>query len=80
MSRCGSASAFPGAGPDALFPRLFVLTVSELPPRGARRHVAGNGARRRRSPGLIYRIRMAQRFASAQRAADLERFTALRDG
>jgi cell division protein FtsW (lipid II flippase) len=71
---------FPGAGPDALFSRLFVLTVSAnfLPAAlgGEWLEVAVVGAAHM---ALIYRIRMAQRFAGAQRAADLERFSALRD-
>lgn len=71
---------FPGSGPDALFTRLFVLTVSAnfLPAAlgGEWLEVATVGALHL---ALIYRIRMAQRFAAGQRAADLERFTALRD-
>jgi hypothetical protein len=74
------AARFPGAGPDALFSRLFVLTVSVnfLPAAlgGVWLEVAVVGAAHL---ALIYRIRMAQRFAAGQRAADLERFAALRE-
>lgn len=72
---------FPGAGPDPLFARLFVLTVSanflpaalggEIPELVvvAALHLA-----------FIYRIRRAQAFAARQRAEDLDRFTAIRQG
>jgi cell division protein FtsW (lipid II flippase) len=72
--------AFPGAGPDALFSRLFVLTASinflpaVLGGTWPELALVGGG-----HLALIYRIRVAQRLAAAQRAADLERFTALRD-
>lgn len=70
---------FPSAGPDPLFGRLFVLTVSVnfLP-------VALGG-----SPielgivailhlAFIYRIRTARDFSAKQRSRDLERFQAIR--
>jgi cell division protein FtsW (lipid II flippase) len=70
---------FPQAGPDALFARLFVLTVSMnfLPAvlGGTWPELALVGAAHL---ALLYRIRVAQRFAAGQRAADLERFAALR--
>jgi hypothetical protein len=71
---------FPGAGPDALFARLFVLAIAAnfLPAAlgGVWLEVAIVAAAHL---ALIYRIRMAQRFAARQRADDLERFMALRE-
>lgn len=70
---------FPGTGPDPLFSRVFVLATSvnflpaalggEIPELVvlAVLHVL-----------FINRIRVARAFAAGQRAADLERFTALR--
>ena len=71
---------FPGAGPDALFTRLFILTVSVnfLPAAlgGTIPElvlvVAGHLL-------LIYRIREARTFAARQRAEDQARFESLRD-
>jgi hypothetical protein len=72
---------FPGSGPDALFARLFVLAAAAnfLPAAlgGMWLEVAAVGVAHL---ALVYRILMAQRFAATQRAADLERFTALRQG
>lgn len=71
---------FPRSGPDALFARLFVLTVSVnfLPAAlgGTLPEVLFVAAVHF---ALIYRIRQAQRFAASQRALDLERFAAIRD-
>jgi hypothetical protein len=76
----GFGERFPGAGPDALFARLFLLAISAnfLPAAlgGAWLDVAIVAAAHL---ALIYRIWMAQRFAARQRADDLERFMALRE-
>jgi hypothetical protein len=69
---------FPGAGPDPLSTRLFVLTVSVnfLPAAlgGAPIEVAIIAALHL---AFIYRIRTAQSFAARRRAEDLERFSEL---
>ncbi len=76
----GFGQRFPGAGPDPLFARTFVLatSVNFIP--------AALGGETIELVVLavlhllfVYRIRAAQKFAVAQRAADLERFTMLRD-
>jgi hypothetical protein len=71
---------FPGTGPDPLFSRMFALATSvnflpaalggEIPELVvlAALHVL-----------FINRIRVARKFEASQRAADVERFVALRE-
>jgi hypothetical protein len=74
------AERFPGAGPDALFTRLFILTISvNFLPAALGGVWLEVGVVAAAHLAVIYRIRMAQRVAAGQRAADLERFAAVRD-
>jgi hypothetical protein len=71
---------FPGSGPDPLFSRLFVLatSVNFLPAA-----LGWDSIPELTVLGILHllfinRVRVARAFAVAQRAKDLERFTALR--
>ena len=72
---------FPGAGPDPLFSRLFVLAVSaNFLPVALGGDIVEIVVVAVVHMILINRIRLARDFAAGQRAADLQRFTTLRDG
>jgi hypothetical protein len=70
---------FPGTGPDALFARLFVLTVSaNFLPAALGGEAIEIGVVAALHLAFIYRIRTARQFVARQRAEDLARFTTLR--
>jgi hypothetical protein len=72
--------SYKGTGPDPLFQRLFVLTISAnfIPAAlgGEPFEVVLVAALHLL---LVYRVRSAKAFAASQRAQDLERFERLRD-
>jgi hypothetical protein len=71
---------FPGKGPDPLFGRTFVLATSiNFIPAALGGETIELVILAAIHLLFISRIRAAQKFASAQRAADLERFTSLRN-
>jgi fatty acid desaturase len=71
---------FPGAGPDPLFSRLFVLatSVNFLPAALGWENMPELVVLAILHFFFINRIRLARMFAASQRAKDLERFVALR--
>ena len=71
---------FPGAGPDPLFSRLFVLatSVNFLPAALGWENVPELVVLAILHFLFINRIRLARTFAALQRTKDLERFVALR--
>jgi hypothetical protein len=71
---------FPGAGPDPLFSRLFVLatSVNFLPAALGWENMPELVVLAILHFLFINRIRLARTFAASQRATDLERFVALR--
>lgn len=71
---------FPGTGPDPLFARTFVLATSiNFLPAALGGEMVEIVVIAVLHLAFVYRVRMAQRFASRQRAEDQERFAALRD-
>lgn len=71
---------FPGTGPDPLFARSFVLATSlNFLPVALGGETIEIVALAALHLLFIYRVRMAQKFASRQRAEDQERFASLRD-
>jgi hypothetical protein len=72
---------FPGAGPDPLFVQLFVFagSLNFLPVTLVAEDVAEVVVLALVHLVFVYRIRTARANASKQRAADLERFTTIRD-
>ncbi|OFW04549.1 MAG: hypothetical protein A3H96_09155 [Acidobacteria bacterium RIFCSPLOWO2_02_FULL_67_36] len=71
---------FPGTGPDALFSRVFVLAASvNFLPAALGGEVWDIVVLAVLHLLFVNRIRVARAFAARQRAADLERFTALHE-
>ena len=74
-----SSGVFPGAGPDPLFGRLFVLATSvNFLPAALGRDVPELVVIAVLHLVFINRVRLARAFAASQRVKDLERFEALR--
>lgn len=72
---------FPGAGPDALCSRLFVLATSvNFLPAALGGSIPEIVLLAAAHLVFINRIRTARVFAATQRAQDLDRFKGLRDG
>jgi hypothetical protein len=71
---------FPGAGPDPLFSRLFVLatSVNFLPAALGWENIPELVVLAILHLLFINRIRLGRAFAAAQRERDVERFDALR--
>jgi hypothetical protein len=70
---------FPGAGPDPLYSRLFVIatSINYLPAALGGTPIEA-GILAVLHFGLLLRIRVARQAAAVQRAADLERFASLK--
>jgi hypothetical protein len=70
---------FPGVGPDPLFSRIFVLATSvNFLPAALGGEIVEIVVLAALHILFINRIRVAGKFAGAQRAADLDRFIALK--